>query len=919
LRTWRLSSWETALAERERQPWRQPARWISPRSGALSLGLGLGLLLVACAGPPEGRGSTDQTVARSRVSVGDPSPGQVPAVPAVRPSGAGDTQKAIQSSGIPEGKSAAVNVPETTVRHVDASLGDDNADGTEARPWRSLARASRALVQSRVTVLLRCGRVWRETLSLAGNRGESSGGRRIGAYGDDCRTGNLPEINGADLLPAPRVVGEGVVEAAVVGPVYQVHWAGKLLREARYPAQGFLRIDAAAQALEGGRRAFRSNALVAVAGADLGGVRMHIRTNTYTMETVRVASVSPRGDVELIEPTRYPIEPGFGFYLENSRWMLALSGDWHFDAERRRLSLLPPQSSPTDGPVEATTRENGIQVSALPGLLIEGIRIRNSGGVAIAVNHSPGLQLRSLEIVHAGLDGIRIEDSVGAVVAGNMVSGSGRDGIVVARSARSVISGNVINDTAVLGSPRSHFAAINATDSDEITIEGNTIRNTGYHGIRFKRKTRVARNVVDGFCRVLDDGGGIYTWAGNDAETPFDSIIEDNIVSNGPGNEAGRPPGAGQAVGIYLDDLAKGLRVRRNTISGAHYGLMLHGSSDVVVENNVLFGNRKHQLVVSDTGIRDPEAMKANVLRANTVVTTGDGVPVFVEATHGQPKLARLEGNAMLRLHGDDALRLTMKIPAGWRTQTLDLPGARQLGLGDIGTLTRRQLLGDGADTALIDAYGLIRNSRFRDGLSGWSLWDKANIARAEVRPGCDGQAPCAVVDYAGADQVILHSHPVHLKQGERYALLVRARAEGEPTPVNFTVRRGGPTYEAVGADTTMILPVHWREVVFPFVAAASLEQARVDIGARGKSRLLVSGVALVRVPAQADDLLGSIRLLTNASASEARIACPEESPGNCRNYQTIDGRPQRWPVAVGPYASVVVVRAHGRVIAEGD
>ena len=47
-------------------------------------------------------------------------------------------------------------------------------------------------------------------------------------------------------------------------------------------------------------------------------------------------------------------------------------------------------------------------------------------------------------------------------------------------------------------------------------VLGNTIDTTGYSGIDFKGNSNtISKNLVNYFCFVKDDGGGIYTWNGN--------------------------------------------------------------------------------------------------------------------------------------------------------------------------------------------------------------------------------------------------------------------------------------------------------------------------------------------------------------------------------------------------------------------
>jgi hypothetical protein len=59
-------------------------------------------------------------------------------------------------------------------------------------------------------------------------------------------------------------------------------------------------------------------------------------------------------------------------------------------------------------------------------------------------------------------------------------------------------------------------------------------------------------NVIDSFCSVMDDGGGIYTGnAGADATIKSIRIIE-NVIQHGIGAAAGTTGGDSGAEGVYL-------------------------------------------------------------------------------------------------------------------------------------------------------------------------------------------------------------------------------------------------------------------------------------------------------------------------------------------------------------------------------
>jgi parallel beta-helix repeat protein len=92
--------------------------------------------------------------------------------------------------------------------YVDASFGNDTWSGSQSTlvgspatdgPWQSLAKVSATTLAPGDSVLLKCGGIWYETLTLA-NSGTAVNPINIGAYPSACA--NQPIINGATSVPA---------------------------------------------------------------------------------------------------------------------------------------------------------------------------------------------------------------------------------------------------------------------------------------------------------------------------------------------------------------------------------------------------------------------------------------------------------------------------------------------------------------------------------------------------------------------------------------------------------------------------------------------------------------------------------------------------------------------------------------------
>ena len=83
------------------------------------------------------------------------------------------------------------------------------------------------------------------------------------------------------------------------------------------------------------------------------------------------------------------------------------------------------------------------------------------------------------------------------------------------------------------------YNAISYTGSNSVILN-NVIKNTGYLGIHFSGdNVLIKNNLVDTFCMVKSDGGGIYTYAETDK---VNRRVISNIVLNALGDPYGLEP-----------------------------------------------------------------------------------------------------------------------------------------------------------------------------------------------------------------------------------------------------------------------------------------------------------------------------------------------------------------------------------------
>ncbi len=160
------------------------------------------------------------------------------------------------------------------------------------------------------------------------------------------------------------------------------------------------------------------------------------------------------------------------------------------------------------------------------------------------------------------------------------------------------INGATITNCGVISGAGSSgdgsYAGVNVNGSGT-TIINNKVNRTGYNGIAFTgNNVLVEKNLVENYCLVKDDGGGIYTVISSSGVTASNRIIRSNTVLNGIGAYAGSEGYSyepfGKAAAIYLDDYTNNVSVTGNTVAHGPWGGIFHnGGTDNSITNNVIY------------------------------------------------------------------------------------------------------------------------------------------------------------------------------------------------------------------------------------------------------------------------------------------------------------------------------------------
>lgn len=422
------------------------------------------------------------------------------------------------------------------------------------------------------TILLQCGVTYQGTLELNGKTGVVV--KTDGACGK------------ASISPRRAITGwtrqaGNIYSAPIRFTPVQVSIGADLLSAAHWPNQAW------------------ATSTAGMPSGELAGATLVVLANQSVVRTKKL--------------TDHRIPAATPFYVEGKLWMLDAPGEWA--VQKGHLYVWSPDGRSPEGRAWASPDANGINADGSNGIAIEGIAIFSATD-GISANGATNLTVRNTDIRNSYRDGIWASGSNGLQVRKSTISNTRRNGIDGWYSIMgAVIADSSVDNTGMVGMPTASDGAIMFGSGANNRIDNVRVKQSAYHGINVihNRNTVVLSSVVDGACRRLTDCGAIYTSARD--RQPLDLLIEGNTISNTTGRDV---------IGIYLDDYANGVTVRRNTFVNNQRGLVVHDGFDNVVSENVFSSS-----AVAHIGLQQSRGMIHNVRITRNTFTSTNGEQTF--------------------------------------------------------------------------------------------------------------------------------------------------------------------------------------------------------------------------------------------------------------------------------------------------
>lgn len=391
---------------------------------------------------------------------------------------------------------------------------------------------------------------------------------------------------------------------------------------ARWPKRGFATISSVPDGRNGTRFTLEgADAAKWRAEPDLRAMGYWARD--WADETLAVRDIDPvSGVLTLQTAPRFGIKAGQRVAIENALSALDEQGEYYLDRRAGKVYVWPPGPL-ADGDVEASVVDTLLRLVNVTDMNVRDMTFDMSRGDAVAIQGGSHLSFERVTILNAGARAL-VSTAKDSRFTELSVKRAGQGGVAIYAGDRNRLSpGNAI----VADSTFEDYARLVRTYRPAISLSGvgnSVVRNIIHDGphaaIIFGGNDHlIAGNDIYDVATETRDTGAIYT--GRDW-TARGTIIENNFL-----HDIGSPDQPQATMGIYLDDQASGITIRRNVFSHVNQAVFIGGGRDNVVENNV-FANCSPAVHVDSRGmswqhgmVEDPRGVLRAELAARHVDT----------------------------------------------------------------------------------------------------------------------------------------------------------------------------------------------------------------------------------------------------------------------------------------------------------
>jgi parallel beta-helix repeat protein len=416
----------------------------------------------------------------------------------------------------------------------------------------------------------------------------------FGTYG----AGATPIITGLVTVSVWSNLGsniwESTIAASTLSNCTMIAINGVTTPMGRYPNTGYLTLET-----HNANTSITDNELTTT----FTGGEIAVRTSSWTLDrstiTNHVGTTISYNPALTYEPTN-----GWGYFIQSHINCLDVQNEWYYNTVTKKIRVY---SSSIPINVKVANYDTLVTISG-DYITFDGITFDGANAYGFTSSAHTNITIKNCTIRNSGINAINLDVEYASIYNCTI---SESNNIAIKLSDNSIyafIANNTITNTGIypgMGQNSTYTRVGIISNASNSVIEYNTIDSSGYIGISFDGSNVILRNnFITGFCFVLDDGAGIYTYK-NPSTGPFTNrLITRNIVINGYSAIAGRTGGS-NTEGIYMDDATKSVEISYNSIANIDYiGLYIHNADSINIHDNTIY-NCQQQLSLMKDGISD--------------------------------------------------------------------------------------------------------------------------------------------------------------------------------------------------------------------------------------------------------------------------------------------------------------------------
>lgn len=479
--------------------------------------------------------------------------------------------------------------------YISATGNDANSGTSTSSPWKTINKVNSyfASMAAGDSILFKRGETFYGTIKV-NKSGTSTAPIVIGAYG----TGAMPVISGMTSVSSWTSAGTNLWKSNTLSnkDVSLLTINNALKPKGRYPNAnaangGYLKFEAVS-----GTTSVTDNELPS--SPNWTGGTIVLKPNPWTIKRCPITAQS--GGTLTFSGNSTSIRNNYGYFIQDHISVLDQQYEWYYNKSAKQLTMY---SSSTPSGVKVSSTDTLCLVYNKSYITIKGLQFDGAGGNAILLNTTTGITIDGCTITSSGGCGIFVKNSKSPVIQNSTIYNSYDIGIDLGdiNNASAIVKNNSIKRSgADPGAGGTTMSGLCMTGNGH-TITNNTIDSSGYAGIDFQRGSNltIKNNVINTYCFVKSDGGGIYTWNNTipTATTYTNNKIIGNIVMNGVGVMYGTTSTVPDADGIFMDDNTSNVEITDNTVFNvAGAGIYIHNNFNMNVQRNTFYNNGREQV-----------------------------------------------------------------------------------------------------------------------------------------------------------------------------------------------------------------------------------------------------------------------------------------------------------------------------------